>query len=169
MAVAVALLTFFAGLADAQAGSVGVRGGCYWSAMAPGMVFSQLPAGYVQVSAEATGYYYNDGVFFQPVASLSGGYVVVAPPVGVIVPQLPTGAELVTVGDMIYYYAGGAFYAQDPAGFAVVPSPPGAVVNTPPPGAIAIITNGVLYYQAANAFYQPVVVGGTTLYTTVKL
>jgi hypothetical protein len=171
LAVAVALLTFFAGLAVAHAGSVGFRGGCYWSAMAPGMVFSELPTGYVQVSAGGTGYYYFDGVFFQPVASLSGGYVVVAPPVGVVVPQVPTGAELVTVGADSYYYAGGAFYVQQPTGFAAVPAPPGAVVNAPPVGATPVSVNGAVYYEAANVYYQPVVggVGGTTLYMTVSL
>jgi hypothetical protein len=103
----------------------------YWSAMAPGMVLAALPAGYVQVSVGDTGYYYYDGVFFRPLASLSAGYVVVVPPVGVIVPQLPAGAELVTIGGAPYYYAGGAFYVEQPTGFGVAPAPTGAVIKAP--------------------------------------
>jgi len=120
------------------------------------MVLAALPAGYVQVSVGGTGYYYYDGVYFRPVASLSSGFEVVAPPTGVVVPKVPTGAELVTVVDNAYYYAGGAFYMQQPSGFAVVPAPLGAVVNTPPLGAIAVTVNGAVCFQAANGFYQPV-------------
>jgi len=191
--IAILLLAFLAGCPDANADGVRVRENArivhwhgqtehhrlalqterqrtgYWSSMSPGTVLAALPAGFVQVSAGATGYYYYEGVFFRPIASLSSGYVVVAPPMGVIVPQLPTGTELVTVGDAAYYYAGGAFYVQQPTGFAAVPAPQGAVVKTPPPGAMPVTVNGAVYFQAANAFFQPVVVGGVTLYTSVNL
>jgi hypothetical protein len=172
------LLTLWAWGAHAQPAAVGgyPNGGshwhkraCYWAARSPGMVLAALPAGFVQVSVGGTGYYYYDGVYFRPVASLSSGYEVVAPPTGVVVPQIPTDAELVTVGDGVYYYAGGAFYVQQPAGFAVVPAPPGAVVKTPPPGATPIALNGAVYFQTADAYYQPIAAGGMTLYTTVRL
>lgn len=84
-------------------------------------------------------------------------------------PKIPTGAQVVTVGHSAFYYACGAFYGQEPTGFAVVPAPPGAVVNAPPPGAIPLTVNGELYCKVGNTYYEPAVVGGTTLYTTVKL
>jgi hypothetical protein len=140
----------------------------YWSAMRLGTVIAQLPPGYVQVSAGTLGYYYYDGVYFRPVASLSSGYAVVTPPLGAIVPQAPSCAELVTVGDIDYYYAGGAFYEQKPTGFEVVPAPQGAVVNTLPLGASPVNFNGVVYYQASNGYFQPVLAGRLTLYTAVN-
>src|SRR5690242_16530829 len=76
------LVTLWTWCADAQPDMGGYPNGrshwqaCYWTAMAPGMVLAALPAGYVQVSAAGTGYYYYDGVYFRPVASLSSGYEV---------------------------------------------------------------------------------------------
>jgi hypothetical protein len=141
---------------------------CYWSAFRPGMTISTLPAGYIQISAAGTGYYYFDGVYFQPIASLSSGYAVVAPPVGVVVPQLPSSAEPVVDGSTTYYYAGGAFYFQMPSGFEVLPAPLGVVVTTLPVGATPVLVKGALYYLAANVYYRPAMLGGVTVYTTAS-
>jgi hypothetical protein len=138
----------------------------YWPAFVPGMTIAALPAGFVQVSAGGTGYDFYDGVYFQPVASLSPGYVVVAPPVGAVVPQLPSGAEPVAESGTTYYYAAGAFYLQEPNGFAVMPAPLGVVVTTLPAGATPVFVKGALYYLAANVYYKPAMLGGATVYTT---
>jgi hypothetical protein len=136
----------------------------YWSAFSAGMAVAVLPPGYVQVSVGADGYYYDDGVYYQP--TTSGNYAVVAPPVGVIVPQLPSGAEAIVVGSTTNYCAGGAFYVQQPTGFAVVPAPLGVTVTMLPPGAAPTVLNGVLYYLADSVYYLPVMQGGVTVYVT---
>jgi hypothetical protein len=142
--------------------------GLYWARFQPGMTVNALPAGFVEVSVGATGYYYYDGVFFQPIASLASGYAGVDPPVGVIVPQLPTGAAPIANGNATYYYAGGAFYLQQPTGFEVMPAPLGAVVTALPSGATPVALKGVLYYQAANGYYLPAMMGGVTVYTAAQ-
>ena len=134
----------------------------------PGMTLATLPVGYIQVSAGGTGYDYYDGVYFQPIASLSSGYAVVAPPVGVVVPQLPSSAEPVADGSTTYYYAGGAFYLQVASGFEVMPAPLGVAVTTLPAGATPVSVKGVLYYLASNVYYRPAMLGGVTVYTTAS-
>jgi hypothetical protein len=136
----------------------------YWSGFYAGMAVGVLPPGYVQASVGATGYYYYDGVYFQP--TTSGTYAVVAPPVGAIVPQLPSGAEAIAVGPTTYYYAGWAFYVQQPTGFAVMPAPLGVTVTMLPPGAAPVVIKGVLYYLANYVYYLPVMQGGVTVYVT---
>jgi hypothetical protein len=136
----------------------------YWSGFSPGMVVGVLPPGYVQASVGAAGFYYYDGVYYQP--TTEGNYAVVAPPLGVIVPQLPSGAETNAVGPTTYYYAAGAFYVQQPSGFAVTPAPLGVTVTMLPPGAAPAVVNGVLYYLADNVYYSPVMQGGVTVYVT---
>jgi hypothetical protein len=138
----------------------------YWSGFYAGMAVAVLPPGYMQVSVGATGYYYYDGVYYQP--TTSGNYVVVAPPVGIIIPQLPSGVEPIAVGPTTYYYAGGAFYVQQPTGFAVMPAPLGVTVTTLPPGAAPSVVNGVLYYLANYIYYLPVMQGGVTVYVTAN-
>jgi len=136
----------------------------YWSGFSAGMAVNVLPPGYVQVSVGLTGYYYYDGVYYQP--TTSGNYVVVAPPDGVIVPQLPSGTDAIVVGPTIYYYAGGAFYAQQPTGFAVMSAPLGVTVTMLPPGAAPVVVNGTLYYLADNVYFLPVMQAGVTVYVT---
>jgi len=136
----------------------------YWSGFCAGMAVAVLPPGYVQVSAGGAGYYYYDGVYYQP--TTSGNYAVVAPPVGAIVPQLPSGAETFAVGPATYYYAGGAFYVQQPTRFAVMPAPFGVNVTMLLPGAAPVVINGVLYYLANYVYYLPVMQGGVTVYVT---
>ncbi len=87
----------------------------FWSRFSIGSTITVLPPGYMQVSGGAVGYYYYDGVFYQP--TTLGNYVVVAPSAGVVIPQLPEGAEAFNVGPAIYYYAGGNFYIQQVNGF----------------------------------------------------
>ncbi|MGO8931738.1 MAG: DUF6515 family protein [Limisphaerales bacterium] len=136
----------------------------YWSGFCAGMTVSVLPPGYVQASVGAVGYYYYDGVYYQP--TTEGNYSVVAPPVGAIVPQLPSGAEAIAVGPTTYYYAGWAFYVQQPNGFAVMPAPLGVTVTMLPPGAAPVVIKGVLYYLANDVYYLPVMQGGVTVYVT---
>ena len=142
------------------------RHGFYWSGFHPGMVIAALPFGYVQASAGMTGYYYYDGVFFQP--TTESEYTVVAAPVGAVVPQLPEGAEPLVLGPTTYYYAGGAFYLQQPNGFMIVPAPSGATVTDIPAGATPVTINGVLYLQSGSTYFQPVMQGGVTVYTTAR-
>jgi len=136
----------------------------YWAGFQPGLAVGVLPPGYVQASVGATGYYYYNGVYFQP--TTTGSYAVVAPPVGVIVPQLPDGADPVVVGPTTYYYAGGAFYVQQPTGFAVTPAPLGVTVTGLPPGAAPVTINGVVYFVAGSTYFLPVMQGGVTVYVT---
>ena len=136
----------------------------YWSSFYAGMAVRVLPPGYVQASVGAAGYYYYDGVYYQP--TTLGNYVVVAPPVGAIVPQLPSGAEAIAVGSATYYYGGWAFYLQQPTGFEVVPAPLGITVTMLPPGAAPVVIKGVLYYLANDVYYLPVMQGGVTAYVT---
>jgi hypothetical protein len=138
----------------------------YWSRFYAGAAVSVLPPGYVQASVGAVGYYYYDGVYYQP--TTEGNYVVVAPPVGAIVPQLPLGAEAMAVGPTTYYYAGWAFYVQQPTGFAVMPAPLGVTVTMLPPGAAPAVVKGVLYYLANDVHYLPVMQGGVTVYVTSR-
>jgi hypothetical protein len=120
----------------------------------------------VQVSVGASGFYYYDGVYYQP--TTSGNYAVVAPPVGAIVPQLPSGAEAIAAGPTTYYYAGGAFYVQQPTGLAITPAPLGVTVTMLPLGAAPVVIKGVLYYLANYAYYLPVMQGGVTVYVTAQ-
>ena len=136
----------------------------YWAGFHPGLAVGVLPPGYVQVSVGAAGYYYYDGVYFQPTPA--GSYVIVAPPVGVIVPQLPDGAEAIAVGPTTYYYAGGAFYLQQPTGFAAVPAPLGVTVTGLPSGATPVTINGAVYYVAGPTYFLPVMQAGVTVYVT---
>jgi len=137
----------------------------WWGTYHPGLTIGALPSGYVQVSVGGTGYYYYDGVYFQPTPA--GPYAVVMPPIGAIVPQLPEGAEMVNVAGATYYYAAGTFYLPDPRGFAVVPAPLGAVVHEPPPGATTVLIEGKIYYFGNGAYYLPMMAGGVTVYATV--
>jgi uncharacterized protein DUF6515 len=139
----------------------------YWTHFYPGMVVNVLPAGFVQVSVGATGYYYYDGVYFRP--TTVGSYAVVAPPVGVVVPQLPLDAEPIAAGPVTYYYAAGAFYVQQPTGFAAVVAPAGLTVTELPPGAAPIVINQVLYYQAGSSYFVPLKQGGVMVYVTAQV
>jgi hypothetical protein len=136
----------------------------YWAGFRPGLVVSVLPAGYVQVAIGSVGFYYYDGVYFQP--TTAGAYAVVAPPAGVIVPQVPDGAEAIVVGPTPYYFAGGAFYLQQPTGYAVVPAPLGLTVAGLPPGATPVTLNGAVYYTTGSAYFRPVMQAGVTVYVT---
>lgn len=138
----------------------------FWWGFHPGMAIGVLPPGYVQISVGPAGFYYYDGVYYQP--TTTGAYAVVAPPVGAIVPQLPDGAEPVVIGGSTYYYGGGAFYVQQPTGFAIVPAPLGVTVTALPPGANPVVINGRMFYLAGSTYFQPVMQGGVTVYVTAQ-
>ena len=131
-----------------------------------GMSVTTLPAGYVQTSANGVGFYYYNGVFYQP--TTVGNYVVVAPPIDAVVPQLPDRTEAFLVGAATFYYAGGAFYLQQPNGFAVVPAPLGVTVPRLPAGSAPTVIDGVLYYLANNTYYLPIMQAGITVYVTAQ-
>src|SRR5215471_19567971 len=134
--------------------------GLYWAGFHPGMLLRSLPFGYVQASVGTTGYYYYDGVYFQP--TTEGTYAIVPPPVGATVPQLPDGAEAMIVGPNTYYYAGGAFYLPQPNGFLVVTAPAGVTVTSLPFGATPVTINGVLYFLSGATYFTPLMQGGIT-------
>ena len=142
------------------------RNSFYWGSFRPGMTIGVLPPAYVQVAVGPTGYYYYNGVYFQPTSE--GSYSVVTPPVGVIVPQLPDGAETVVVGDTTYYYGGGAFYLQQPNGFSVVQAPAGLTVTKLPPGATVGTINGTIYFVSGSTYFKPLKQGGVTVYVTAQ-
>jgi len=141
------------------------RNGFYWAGFHPGMLLHSLPFGYVQASVGTTGYYYYDGVYFQP--TTEGSYAVVPPPVGATVPRLPDGAEQMLLG-AAYYYAGGAFYLAQPNGFLVVSAPAGVTVTELPYGATPVTINRVLYFLSGTTYFMPVMQGGVTAYVTAQ-
>jgi hypothetical protein len=138
----------------------------YWSGFHPGVTLTALPGQCMQTSVGAVGYYYYDGVYFQPTTTSS--YVVVAPPLGAVVPELPEGAEPIIIDSTTWYYGAGAFYVQQQNGFAVVAAPPGVTVTGLPPGAAPVVINGTMYYVAGAAYYMPVMQGGVTVYVTAR-
>jgi hypothetical protein len=118
------------------------------------------------VSAANQQYYYDEGVYYQP---LSGGYSVVPAPVGATVSSLPPGYETTMVGNDYYYYYGGAFYVDTGNGYQVVAAPYGAVVTQIPDGAIQQDINGQTYLVYNNTYYQPVSQNGTDAYEVVQV
>jgi len=125
-----------------------------------------LPFGCLTLNIGGTPYYYDDGIYYQPV---QGGYQEVYPPVGAAVPQPPDGSIQIEAGGQTYYYAGGAFYVQQPDGsFVIAPTPIGVVVPELPPGAIQVSAAGTIAYQFNGIYYRPVFVNGVTQYQTFQ-
>jgi hypothetical protein len=137
----------------------------YWSRFHPGLAFSVLPPGYVQIGVGGTPYYYNEGVYYEPAPT---GYVVVAPPLGAVVPELPPGVETIVTGDTMYFYAGGAFYVQGPQGYLVAAPPLGVTVSMLPPDAVPTTIHGILYYLSRGTYFLPVMQNGVTVYMTAR-
>lgn len=111
-------------------------------------------------------YYYDEGVYYQPVA---GGYIVVSAPIGAVVSSLPDGYETVQVGDDYFYYFGGTFYIGLDQGFQVVNAPPGAIVMDIPDGATQQNINGEIYLVYNNTYYEPVSFNGQDAYQVVQV
>ena len=130
------------------------------------MTLGVLPSAYVQVAVGPTGYYYYNGVYFQPTPEAN--YAVVSPPVGVVVPQLPDGAATIVAGDKTYYYAGGAFYLQQPNGFSVVQPSVGLTVTELPPGATVATIDGTIYFMAGSTYFRPLKQEGVKVYVTAQ-
>ena len=110
-------------------------------------------------------YYYDQGVYYQPV---SGGYTVVSAPVGAVVSSLPDGYETVQVGDDYFYYYGGTFYIGLDQGYQVVDAPIGAIVMDIPDGATQQNINGEIYLAYNNTYYEPVSFNGQDAYQVVQ-
>jgi len=136
----------------------------HWSDFAFGRRLAMLPFGCLTLQIGGVPYYYDDGIYFQPVG---GGYQEVYPPVGVAVPEPPDGAIAIDAGGQTYYYAGGAFYLQQADGtYATAPTPIGVVLPELPPGAIQVAVKGTVAYQFNGVYYEPVFVNGVTQYET---
>lgn len=135
----------------------------FWHGFRYGARFNVLPVGYVQILVGGSPYYYDDGLYYQPV---DGGYQEVYPPVGADVPQPPDGAYAIDAGNQTYYYAGGAFYVQQGDGYVIAPTPIGVTVPELPPGAVQVVVNGSIAYQFNGIYYRPVFVDGVTQYMT---
>ncbi len=138
------------------------RGG-HWHDFHYGTRFGILPIGCISILVGGSPYYYDDGLYYQPVAD---GYQEVYPPVGADVPELPDGAVAIEAGNITYYYAGGAFYVQTDNGYNIAPPPIGVTVPELPPGAVQVAVNGGIAYQFNGIYYQPVFVDGVTQYMT---
>jgi hypothetical protein len=78
------------------------------------------PEEYYPVSVGGTGYYYDDGVYYN---YAGGGYVVVAPPMGVVVNTIPDDFQPVVINGVTYYADNGTYYVHTPSGYKVVSSP----------------------------------------------
>jgi hypothetical protein len=111
-------------------------------------------------------YYYDEGVYYQPV---SGGYTVVSAPIGAVVGSLPDGYETVQLGDDYFYYYGGTFYIGLDQGYQVVDAPTGAIVMNIPDGATQQNINGEIYLFYNNTYYEPVSFNGEDAYQVVQI
>lgn len=135
-----------------------------WHDFAFGRRLAVLPFGFLTLNIGGVPYYYDDGIYYQPI---DGQYQEVYPPVGADLAQPPDGAIQVYAGGQTYYYAGGAFYVQQPDGsFVIAPTPIGVVVPELPPGAAQVWANGAMAYQFNGIYYRPVFVNGVTQYQT---
>jgi hypothetical protein len=135
-----------------------------WHDFVLGRHLPHLPLGFITLNIGGAPYYYDDGIYYQPI---QGGYQEVYPPVGAAIPQPPDGAIEVYAGNQVYYYAGGGFYVQQPDGnYAIAPTPLGVVVPELPPEAVQVSVNGRIAYQFNGIYYQPVFVNGVTEYQT---
>jgi len=125
-----------------------------------------LPVGFLTLEVGGVPYYYDDGIYYQPMA---GGYQEVYPPVGAAVPGPPEGSIPVEAGGQFYYYAGGAFYLQQPDGtYQIAPTPIGVIVPELPPGAVQVaLSDGSVAYHFNGVYYRPVFVNGITQYQTL--
>jgi len=86
----------------------------------PGHWLRVLPRLYFHLNLGAVGFYYADGLFYQP---LRDGYVVVNAPLGVIVPSLPDDYTLILLNGQFYYIVGDTYYVRVDGGYRVVSSP----------------------------------------------
>ena len=111
-------------------------------------------------------YYYDEGVYYQPV---SGGYTVVSAPIGAVVGSLPDGYETVQLGNDYFYYYGGTFYVGLDQGYQVIDAPIGAVVMDIPDGATQQDINGEIYLVYNNTYYEPVSFNGEDAYQVVQI
>jgi Family of unknown function (DUF6515) len=131
-----------------------------------GFFLSSLAADAFYFSLANQGYYYDDGVYYEP---YNGGYTAVAAPIGAVVSSLPDGYETVQVGDANYYYYGGTFYIDNGNGYQVVVAPIGAVVSQIPDGAVDQQINGQDYLVYNNTYFQPVSADGQDAYQVVQV
>ena len=119
----------------------------------------------VAINVANSMYYYNSGVYYEPV---SGGYTVVAAPPGATISVLPSGCSPVIVSGTTYYYYGGTFYAAVGQGYQVVSPPQGAIVDQLPSGAVEVQQNGITYLKYNGTLYQPVQDNGEDAYQVMQ-
>ncbi|MBL3590974.1 MAG: hypothetical protein JMN24_14430 [gamma proteobacterium endosymbiont of Lamellibrachia anaximandri] len=132
-----------------------------------GAAIASIPPTHTTVIVGTTPYYYADGIYYQTVPA--GGYVVVSAPVGAAVAVVPPNSAQITLGDTVYFYHDGTYYVQHDTVFQVVAAPIGITVPTTPTGATSKTINSQTYFEFQKVYYQPVIIGGTTSYMTVKI
>src|SRR5437588_8250642 len=70
-------------------------------------VIAQLPFGAVAVNFGGRPYHYYNGLYYSP---MTGGYMMVEPPMGIVVPVLPPSAVNIIIGGTPYYRYQSVFY-----------------------------------------------------------
>lgn len=96
-----------------------------------GYAVTAVPRGSLGVRFGASRFWFDSGVWYQPVG---GRFVVTLPPIGIVLPILPNAFVTLSVGGAPYFYANGVYYASAPGrGFVVVAPPPGAELAAPAP------------------------------------
>ena len=119
------------------------------------------------VSADATEYYYDQGVFY---VKMDGGYSVVSAPLGATIKTLPAGYETVSLDDNVKnYYYGGAFYEKSSSGYKVVPPTAGALVEHVSDGGEEVKMGEITYVKLGETYYQPVKENGKDMYEVANV
>ena len=124
---------------------------------ARGFAVDHVPEGSVTATVRGGSYYYQGGVWYQP---MGGRFFVVAPPIGIVVPILPPFYTTVWFGGAPYYYANDTYYvwSADQQGYVVsdAPQDPDSA-TTQPPGAEDLFIypkNGQSDQQQATDRYE---------------
>jgi hypothetical protein len=124
---------------------------------ARGFAVDHVPEGSVTATFRGGSYYYQGGVWYQP---MGGRFFVVAPPIGIVVPILPPFYTTVWFGGAPYYYANDTYYvwSADQQGYVVsdAPQDPDSA-TTQPPGAEDLFIypkNGQSDQQQATDRYE---------------
>lgn len=113
-----------------------------------------LPKGAVVKNYNKVVYHVYRGILYRPV---SGGYVVVRPPVGFRLKVLPLGYRSFVVGKRIYYYNNGVYYIKNKGCYIVVAAPSGSVFSVLPIGHRTIIINNKIFYLYKGCYYEKII------------
>ena len=127
-----------------------------------------LPKKTIIVTHRSLNYHYLDGIFYR---SITGSYVVTAPPIGIRVSVLPPNPYRVMVLGRPYYYYYGTYYVTVPnGGYEVVSAPVGAKIDALPDGYEIFELDGKVYYRLDETYYKAVVEpNGNVVYEVVRV